>query len=669
MKGEAGRAVRLVGAVSDITAQKSAEAALRDSEERYALAMEAVNEAVFDWDVASDQVFYSPRLLEMLGEEDAFRTAQEWLKRIHPEDRRGFDAAIVDHLKGRAKRFECEYRYRRGDGGWAWARHHGLGLRDEHGRVYRMAGSWGDITEQKELSRALVEVQAGFTDALEAVATGIALFDADDRLVLCNSKFRELYAEVADAFQPGSTFAEILSVSAERGMIASAEGRLDEWISERLASHRNPARPIEYRVKEGRWLQINEQRTQEGGIIGIYTDITELKRREQELAEARDEAMRAAETKSQFLANMSHELRTPLNAVIGITEMLREDAEDEGQADLVEPLDRIHRAGNHLLHLINEILDLSKIEAGKLKLDIEEVGVAAAIRDAAATAEALAARNGNRLIVDCPEDIGSIRSDTTRLRQITLNLLSNACKFTERGEIRLSARREPSGVSISVTDTGIGMTPAQVGQLFQEFSQADSSTTRRYGGTGLGLAISRKLARLMGGDIMVESTRVRDRRHRSTARGHGAPGRGCRPTRALADGVPPPAETGAATKVLVIDDEKTVRDLMRRFLAREGFDVVTARNGEEGLALARQLRPAMITLDVMMPGLDGWEVLQALKRDPALAPIPVVMLTIADEKDRGYALGAADYLTKPIRGIACGRSSPATVVAARANTY
>ena len=372
----------------------------------------------------------------------------------------------------------------------------------------------------------------------------------------------------------------------------------------------------------------------------------EIERKGQELAAA-------SRHKSEFLANMSHELRTPLNAIIGIAEMLREDAEDEGQDALVEPLQRIHRAGDHLLHLINEILDLSKIEAGKLDLHLEDIGLAGAIQDVAATAEPLAARNGNRLIVDCPEAIGSIRSDAMRLRQIVLNLLSNACKFTEQGEVRLGVRRDPAWVGISIADTGIGMTPEQVGRLFQEFSQADSSTTRRYGGTGLGLAISRKLARMMGGDIEVES----------------APGVGTTftvrlPAEPAAAVSAPPGEpeerlpsvlaranlgTGDAATVLVVDDEETVRDLMRRFLAREGFDVVTASDGEEGLRLAHQLHPALITLDVLMPGMDGWSVLQALKADPALAPIPVVMLSILDEQNRGYALGAADYLTKPIQ--------------------
>ncbi len=344
----------------------------------------------------------------------------------------------------------------------------------------------------------------------------------------------------------------------------------------------------------------------------------------------------------------------PLNAIIGIAEMLREDAEEEGQDALVEPLQRIHRAGDHLLHLINEILDLSKIEAGKLELHVEDVGLAAAIQDVAQTAEPLAARNGNRLTIDCPEAVGSLRADSTRLRQIVLNLLSNACKFTERGEVQLGVRADPGWVTISVADTGIGMTPEQVKRLFQEFSQADASTTRRYGGTGLGLAISRRLARLMGGDITVES-----------AAGVGTtftvrlPAGPAEPAAALPPGEPAQRRSiaaapsrraaGDAATVLVVDDEETVRDLMRRFLAREGFDVVTAKDGEEGLGLARQLRPALITLDVLMPGLDGWSVLQALKADPELAAIPVVMLTIIDEQNRGYTLGAADYLTKPIQ--------------------
>jgi CheY-like chemotaxis protein/anti-sigma regulatory factor (Ser/Thr protein kinase) len=232
-----------------------------------------------------------------------------------------------------------------------------------------------------------------------------------------------------------------------------------------------------------------------------------------------------------------------------------------------------------------------------------------------------------------------------------LNLLSNACKFTDQGEVSLTVsaegKREREALVFTVKDTGIGMSPDQLAKLFQDFSQADASTTRKYGGTGLGLAISRRLCRLMGGDVTVESeegvgSTFTARLPRHSAVALEAP---CAPVHPCAATLPE-AVRSKAGKILVIDDEQTVRDLMRRFLAREGFDVVTASNGREGLELARTLRPAMITLDVLMPEFDGWSVLQALKADPELARIPVLMLTIMDEKQKAYALGAADYMTQ-----------------------
>jgi GAF domain-containing protein/CheY-like chemotaxis protein len=349
--------------------------------------------------------------------------------------------------------------------------------------------------------------------------------------------------------------------------------------------------------------------------------------------------------KSEFLASMSHELRTPLNAIIGYSEMLEEEAGDLGQEAFVPDLKKINAAGKHLLELINGVLDLSKIEAGRMDLYLETFSVPTLVSEIAAVIQPLADRNGNRVEVRCDPAVGEMRADLTKVRQALFNLLSNACKFTERGTVSLGVRQEHrdggDAIVFDVSDTGIGMTEEQLGRLFQEFSQAEVSTSRRYGGTGLGLALSRRLCRLMGGDVTVASE----------------PGRGSTFTIRLPLEVAepaPPAPAGAtdgppgASLVLVIDDDPAVREVVQRFLAREGFRVATAAGGEEGVRLARELLPDAITLDVMMPGMDGWAVLAALKGNGATAAIPVVMLTMLDDRSLGYALGAAEYLTKPI---------------------
>jgi adenylate cyclase len=343
-------------------------------------------------------------------------------------------------------------------------------------------------------------------DAIESISEGFALYDADDRIVLWNSRYKEiLYPEVEDFIEPGMPFETIIRRAAERGLIESAKGRLEEWVAERLASHRNPGGiHLQHRYGD-RWIQFSERKTQDGGTVAVFTDVTELKRREAELAAARDAAMEATQAKSKFLANMSHELRTPLNAIIGLTEMLEEDAQELGQDDFVEPLQRVRSAGNHLLHLINEILDLSKIEAGRIELHAQEIDLDGLVQDVVATVQPLAEKNRNRLQIRQAAQLGRMHGDLTRLRQVFLNLLSNACKFTEDGEVVLEVARSARDLTFTVRDTGIGITPEQLGRLFQEFSQADSSTTRKYGGTGLGLAISRRLCQLMGGDITVES--------------------------------------------------------------------------------------------------------------------------------------------------------------------
>jgi adenylate cyclase len=516
--------------------------------------------------------------------------------------------------------------------------------------------------QRLERERADAEAKAAraklqLDEAIASIDEGFALWDTDDRLIVCNDRLREMFGKLDVEVRPGVTFEEVARSMVRSGLIPVRQGASENWVQRRLASHRDCGVPFEHQNSAGRWFKISETRTSDGTVAGVYMDITDLKTRERQLADlvdrladARDQAMQATVAKSRFLANMSHELRTPLNAVIGITEMLVEDAEEFGQEEFIEPLNRIARAGKHLLELINEILDLSKIEAGKLELHDDDIDVHTLVSDLVGATQPLAAKNDNRLAVDAPKEVGAIRADPTRLRQILLNLLSNACKFTEKGVVSLAVSRDDDRgrIEFTVADTGIGMTPEQIGKLFQEFSQADSSTTRKYGGTGLGLAITERLCKMMGGAVAVESE----------------PGSGTKfvvtlPVRRQAPAEPAPVDTRKpavsavasgrrADRVLVIDDDTTVRDMMRRYLSREGFDVVTAQDGNEGVALARELLPSVITLDILMPGTGGWSVLQSLKSDPDLAGIPVIMISILDEQQKGIALGASGYLSKPI---------------------
>ncbi len=375
--------------------------------------------------------------------------------------------------------------------------------------------------------------------------------------------------------------------------------------------------------------------------------LEEIKLKSEALQIAQVAAEAASKAKSQFLANMSHELRTPLNAIIGYSEMLQEEADDLGTPEIKPDLQKIHGAGKHLLGLINDILDLSKIEAGKMTLYLETFEVQTLLNEVAATVQPMINKNGNQLTLEVAPEIGSMRADVTKVRQALFNLLSNASKFTDKGSITLRARRQGADLVFEVIDSGIGMTPDQVGRLFQAFAQADASTSKKYGGTGLGLALSRKFCQLMGGDLTVTSEYGKGSTFTATI-----------PALVLevAEEYTPTASVptvgtlskGFGPLVLVIDDDATVQDLLRRSLNRDGFRVETAADGATGLARARELRPAIITLDVMMPGMDGWEVLAALKEDPETADIPVIVVSIVDERGLGFSLGAADYLTKPL---------------------
>ena len=467
---------------------------------------------------------------------------------------------------------------------------------------------------------------------------------AGGRLLYTNQRHDELYGVPAD--QMPKNVRELYVDPAQRDRmleIFHREGRL------RDAEMHN-------RRPDGGtfWSLLTWERVEYDGepvLIAWLYDITARKNAERAIEEAREAAEQANQSKSDFLANMSHELRTPLNAIIGYAEILKEDAEDAGQDAMLPDLSKIEAAGKHLLRLINDILDLSKVEAGRMEVYIERVDVPNLVDEVKSLVAPLALNNGNTVDIRIGEKVRHLQTDLTKLKQSLLNLLSNACKFTKDGTITLSveteSRTEGDVLRFRVVDSGIGLSPAQLAKLFQPFTQADSSTTRKYGGTGLGLAITKRFCRLLGGDVLVESEVGKGSTFTielpmalplSAARSAAKPALAALPLTAATDGA----------TVLLVDDDPQIYELLGTMLVREGYRVLHAGSGREAIERAREENPAVILLDVMMPHIDGWTVLSTLKNDPDLSAIPVVFVSMLDERPLGLSLGAAEFLTKPV---------------------
>ena len=528
-------------------------------------------------------------------------------------------------------------------------------LRGEDDGVDGVGIAVTDATLRRRAELRLRQREAQFRAVAESIPQLAWMTDAEGSITWYNKRWFDY---------TGMTLEELRGWGWRKAHHPDHAGRVEESFRRALRTGEPWEETFPLRGADGEWrwflsraVPVREE-PEEGegegpvtGWFGTNTDITDMRRAEEQLAEAKEAAEEANRAKSQFIANMSHELRTPLSAVIGYSEMLEEEAaEIEGADTMLEDLRKINGNARHLLSLINDVLDLSKIEAGKMEVHAEDFDAVALAREVGDTVQALVARKRNALELDVPPDLGRMHSDPVKLRQCLFNLLGNAAKFTEGGRIALRARRlrEAGGdrLEFRVSDTGIGMTEEQLGRLFHRFTQADSSTTRRFGGTGLGLAITKAFCAMLGGDISVESSPGRGTaftiRLPADLRSAAAPPEpGAAPT--AGDG------EGQAGTVLVVDDDEAARDLLVRFLRREGFAVRTAPHGAAALPMVRELRPAAVLLDVMMPHMDGWAVLSAMKADPELADIPVVMVSFVQQKGLAFSLGAADYLTKPVQ--------------------
>ena len=644
----------LVALAGSLSKRKQSEQALQQAEEKYRSIFENAVDGIFQTTPEGHYLSANPALARIYG----YSSPEELISNltnigeqlyVDPNRRSEFRRLLQEH--DAVSDFKSQVYGK--DGTVIWISEKAQAVRDENGALLYYEGTVQDISERKQAEEerkqaveALKESQRKLSFHLEHTLLAVIEWNLNFEVVEWNPAAQAIF---------GYSKSEAMGRHAAGLLVAESAREHVNQIWQNLLLQQGGTRSTnENFTKDGRTITCDWYNTvlldNNGNVIGVTSlvnDITQRKRAEEELQQAKVAAETANRAKSQFLANMSHELRTPLNAIIGYSEMLQEEAEDLGQEDFVPDLQKIYTAGKHLLGLINDILDLSKIEAGRMELYLETFDIEDVVQDVVMTIQPLVEKNANKLEVQCANDLGAMEADLTKVRQSLFNLLSNACKFTKQGTISLTVSRggAEDWITFRVTDSGIGMTSEEMSKLFQAFSQADASTTRQYGGTGLGLAITKKLCQMMGGDVTVESE----------------VGKGSTFTIQLPAKVQEPKTQPApllqlksnllpagAKTVLVIDDDSTVHDLMHRFLTKEGFRVESALSGEEGLRLAKELQPDAITLDVMMARMDGWAVLSRLKADPELADIPVIVLTIVDNKTMGYALGASDYLTKPI---------------------
>jgi PAS domain S-box-containing protein len=549
IRDDAGRAIRLVGCVSDISQRRLMEQALLDSEQRYASAMRAINESVYQWNVATGEMYYSPRLYEALGlTREELCTREDWIDRIHPDDLAQFRAANVAHLKGHTERLETEYRYQHPDGTWHWARQHGVVSRDSTGRALLMVGSTGDITAEKKLAEELEGVRRQLHDALEAIGEGFVLFDADDRIVMCNSRYRSWFLEVADQVVPGNKFESFMRAAVYAGLFPAAEMDREGFIAAIQERRNNPSGPREQYLRSGIWLQISDYRMKDGSRVGVYTDITEQKQRQQEVAKAKVDVesalgrLQAAQQQliiqgkmallGQLTAGIAHEIKNPLNFVNNFSGLSRELLEE--LTEIVTPL--LARAGT-ARHQADEVLatldgNLAKISEHGARADrivknmlkhsrsddVQRglVGINAVVEESLNLAyhSARVEMPGFdvRIVRDLDLSAGEVDGFAQDLSRALLNLIGNGLYAAYKRRRRPFADAEPTfavstrgtdaRVEVHLRDNGDGIVPELRERLFTPFF-----TTKPPGeGTGLGLSLAYDIiVKQHGGEIVVDS--------------------------------------------------------------------------------------------------------------------------------------------------------------------
>jgi PAS domain S-box-containing protein len=688
----------VVAVYTDVTEIKRAEQVVRTTQGRLSYLLTASPSMICSFEVSGRNAptFISENVRDLLGYEpsDYLAGPEFWLDRLHPDDR---DRVLSEFPRLLQQGHNViEYRFLRADGTYRWVRDEQRLLRDERGDPVEVVESWSDITAHKEAEFAL-QKQTAFVELLQAAATAAnEASTVEDAVRFCLDRVAHhtgwpighAYVVAGDGSRTlvptgiwhcdaPERYARFRAATAgtRLGAGTGPAGRAllsgaPEWALGDPSSPDDPraASAAADGIRAGFGFPVTVGREVVAALEFFATDATppdpallkvmtnigaqlgrviERKRAEETLRQAKEAAEDASRAKSSFLANMSHELRTPLNAIIGFTRLVMRRAKDALPVKQFENLEKILASSEHLLSLINSILDLAKVEAGRMEVKASEFALGPVLDLCLRTVEPLVKGDGVRLVRDVDDPPAILRTDEEKLRQILINLLSNAIKFTETGSVTLRVRSAGEHVTFAVTDTGIGIPAEALSAIFEEFHQVDNSATRSHSGTGLGLAISHRLARLLGGHIDVESREGQGSTFTLSipARIAGAP--------EIEPSPPAPAPSAVTASrsgsklVLAIDDDPNVVYLLQENLIDAGYTVVGASSGQDGLRMARELQPRAITLDIMMPGTDGWQVLHALKTDPQTRDIPVVLISIVDQKELGFRLGATDYIVKP----------------------
>jgi PAS domain S-box-containing protein len=667
-----GTIIGTFGVARDITNLKLAEEALRESEQRWRSLTEALPQLVWAATPDGSCDYFSTQWTQHTGIPESDLLGWRWLETLHPDDREPTRRFWLDSVAGR-RPYDVEYRVRRRDGVYRWFKTRGVPIRDSSGTIVKWFGTCTDITDLRQTEEALRESEQRFRGTFENAAVGIIHTNAAGRFLRVNDKFCAIVGYTREELLQ-KTFKEITHPEDSAAGLESYAALLQT----KLASYTLQKR---YVRKDGApvWVElfVSMQRDEAGNPahpIAIVQDISERKRLEGELRQAKDAAVAANRAKDEFLANVSHEIRTPMNAILGMTELALDTPLTEDQRQCLRT---VKSAADSLLVIINDLLDFAKIEAGKMELAPGDFSLRSAVGD---TVRALAARantKGLQLLCHVRPDVpDALVGDAGRLRQVLLNLVGNAVKFTDQGEVVVRVRlasggcqppvlaSEKHGVNtprspevelhFAVSDTGIGIPKDKQESVFRAFEQEDTSTTRKYGGTGLGLTIASRLVALMGGQITVESAPGRGSTFAFTARFGQQPhppaeGRESTPPVDSSSLIPHPS----SLQILVAEDNDFNAQLLEQLLARRGHRVQIATDGREALALVEKGNLDLLLLDIHMPELDGFQVIEAIRERERITGghLPVIALTARarrEDRERCLAAGMDDFLAKPI---------------------